>query len=163
MSVQVDDLFVDLGAITVQATERIFGVLPISHPLDINLGDQVELLGYDLAESTASPGGTLTLTLYWRASREMDESYTVFTHVVAPDGSISGQKDNPPINGSYPTDLWLPGEVVVDAYEIPIVAGAVPGEHVLEVGMYIAETGARLPVVGTAADAVILQTIIITE
>ncbi len=163
LALEVDGTSIDLGAVTVQATSRVFDAPPIPHPLDADLGGQVELLGYDLSRDTASPGDTLTLTLYWRALREMDESYTVFTHVVAPDGSTSGQKDNPPVGGSYPTDLWLRGEVVVDAYEIPIAADAVPGAHSLEVGMYVAETGARLPVVGASTDAVALQTIAIGE
>jgi len=93
----------------------------------------------------------------------MDESYTVFTHLVAPDGSMTGQRDNPPVGGSYPTNLWLTGEVVTDVYEIAISASAAPGEHLLEVGMYVAETGTRLPVSGTSDDAVVLQTITITE
>jgi hypothetical protein len=163
LTVKVGGTSVDLGTVTVQATARIFDVPPISHPLAANLGDRVELLGYDLSAGSASPGDTLALTLYWRALAEMDESYTVFTHVAAPDGSIVGQKDNPPAGGSYPTDLWLPGEVVVDIYEIPISADAAPGEHTLEVGAYVAETGARLPVVGTATDAIVLQTITIGE
>jgi 4-amino-4-deoxy-L-arabinose transferase-like glycosyltransferase len=163
LALEVSDTSADLGSVTVQATEHVFDVPPISRSLEVNLGDQVEHLGYDLSEDTASPGDTITLTLYWRALREMDESYTVFTHVVAPDGSISGQKDNPPVGGSYPTDLWLPGEVVVDVYEIPVAGDAVPGQHVIEVGMYVAETGARLPVVGTSTDAIVLQTITITE
>jgi len=82
---------------------------------------------------------------------------------VAADGTIVGQKDNPPVGGSYPTDLWLSGEVVVDVYEIPISADAAPGEHALEVGLYIAETGARLPVLGESTDAVILQVVAIEE
>jgi 4-amino-4-deoxy-L-arabinose transferase-like glycosyltransferase len=163
LTLEVGDLSVDLGTVAVQATERVFDAPPISHPLDANLGGQVELLGYDLSQGAVSPGETVTLTLYWRALREMDESYTVFTHVVAPDGSILGQKDNPPVGGSYPTDLWLPGEVVVDVYEIPIAADAAPGEHALEVGLYIAETGARLPVLGIAKDAVVLQSLTIGE
>jgi 4-amino-4-deoxy-L-arabinose transferase-like glycosyltransferase len=163
LSVEAGDLSIDLGIVIVQATERLFDVPPISHSLDVNLGDQVELLGYDLAEGSVSPGEALALTLYWRALREMNESYTVFAHVVAADGLISGQKDNPPVGGNYPTDLWLPGEVVVDVYAIPIAADAVVGEHTLEVGMYVADSGARLPIVSASADAVVLQTITIGE
>jgi len=147
----------DLGTVTVEAAERVFDVPPISHPLTATLGGQVELLGYDLSAEQVAPGDTLTLTLYWRALREMDESYTVFTHLVAPDGALSGQRDNPPLGGTYPTNLWLSGEVVVDTYEIAVAADAGPGEHRLEAGMYVAQTGARLPVDGTEDDAVVLQ------
>ncbi len=156
-------LALDLGVVTVQATDRVFDAPPISHPLTAVLGDQVQLLGYDLSAEAVAPGDTLTLTLYWRALFEMDEDYTVFTHLLAPDGSMTGQRDNYPVGGSYPTSLWLAGEVVTDVYEIPVRADATPGMHNLEVGMYVAETGARLPVVGTSNDAIILQMITITE
>ena len=163
VQVQVDGRSLDLGTVVVQAADRMFEVPPVGHPLSIVLGDQVELLGYDLSGETVAPGETLTLTLYWRALTEMDESYTVFTHLVAPDGSMAGQCDNPPVGGSYPTNLWLAGEVVTDVYEIAISADAAPGEHLLVVGMYVAETGARLPVSGESGDAVVLQTITLAE
>ena len=123
----------------------------------------MELLGYDLSAETIAPDDTLALTLYWRALTEMDESYTVFAHLVAPDGSMTGQRDNPPIGGAYPTNLWLTGEVIADVYEIPIPADAVPGEHRLEVGMYVAETGARLLITDTSQDAVFLQAVTVTN
>ncbi len=167
-----DGLAFDLGTVVVQETKRIFTPPSISHPFTATLGHHVQLLGYDLSppgpafhggERTESiaPGDTITLTLYWRALTEMDESYTVFTHLLAPDGSMAGQRDAVPVDGTYPTDLWLTDEVVADTYEIPIRADAPPGEHRLEVGMYVAETGARLPVAGTSEDAIVLQTIVV--
>ena len=155
-------LSLDLGTVTVLAADRVFDVPSISHPLTATLGDQVQLLGYDLSAETVAPGDTLTLTLYWRALTEMDEDYTVFTHLLAPDGSMTGQRDNQPAGGAYPTGLWLAGEVIIDVYEIPIRADAAPGEHRLEVGMYVAETGTRLPV-GGATDAILLQTVTVTS
>ena len=168
----------DLGTVTVQATERAFDVPPISHLLTATLGGQVQLLGYDLltpipasapyeraggpTTAVVAPGDTITLTLYWRALTEMDEDYTVFTHLLAPDGSMTGQRDNPPVGGTYPTSLWLAGEVVTDVYTVPIRADGAPGEHRLKVGMYVAETGARLPLAGTPYDSIPLQTITVT-
>ena len=153
----------DLGVVSVLDAERVFDVPPISHPLTATLGSQVRLLGYDLSAETVAPGETLTLTLYWRALTEMGESYTVFTHLLAPDGSLTGQRDNPPAGGTYPTNLWLAGEVVADVYEIPIRADAAPGAHRLAVGMYVAETGARLPIDETSDDAVLLQKVTVTR
>jgi hypothetical protein len=153
----------DLGVVSVLDAERVFDVPPISHPLTATLGGQVQLLGYDLSAETAAPGDALTLTLYWQALTEMDESYTVFTHLLAPDGSLTGQQDNPPAGGTYPTNLWLAGEVVADVYEIPIRAGAAPGAHRLAVGMYVAETGVRLPIDETSEDAVLLREVTVTR
>ncbi|MFQ6101831.1 MAG: hypothetical protein ACE5OS_11450 [Anaerolineae bacterium] len=162
LRLRVSDLSLDLGSVTVLATERTFQVPVISHPLTVGLGSQVELLGYDLTSDETAPGETLTLTLYWRALTEMEESYTVFTHLLAPDGSMTGQHDSQPGDGGYPTNLWLAGEVITDIHEIPVRADASPGEHRLEVGMYVAETGVRLPVAGAHEDAIFLQTVTVT-
>lgn len=158
LQLDLNDRALDLGTVTVQAINRAFDVPPISHPLTVPLGGHVELLGYDISAETVTPGDTLILTLYWQALTEMDENYTVFTHLLAPDGSTTGQRDSHPVNGTYPTSLWMAGEIVTDVYEVPIRADAAPGTHRLEIGMYIAETGDRLST-GTPNDAIVLQTI----
>ncbi len=158
LQLRLNDLTLNLGTVTVQAINRTFDVPPISHPLTATLGGQVGLLGYDISAEKITPGDTLILTLYWQALAEMDENYTVFTHLLAPDGTTTGQRDSHPVNGTYPTSLWMAGEVVTDVYEIPIRADAAPGAQWLEVGMYVAETGDRLST-GTPHDAIGLQTI----
>lgn len=40
----------------------------------------------------------------------------------------------------------MPGEVLTDRYTLQVRQDAPPGEYRLEVGMYDAATGARLPV-----------------
>jgi hypothetical protein len=37
------------------------------------------------------------------------------------------------------------GEFIIDEYELVVEADAPPGEYILEVGMYDASTGERLP------------------
>jgi hypothetical protein len=126
----------------------------IQHRLDANLGDRVSLLGYDLAEDVIPAGGSLHLTLYWQARTTMETSYTVFTHLLGSDGHVWAQKDSVPRQGSYPTTAWLSGEVVVDPYVIEVPADASPGEYVLEVGMYVAASGDRLPVLDASGQRV---------
>jgi len=48
--------------------------------------------------------------------------------------------------GTYPTSHWLESEVVVDRYAITVQPDALPGLYRIEVGMYLLETGQRLPV-----------------
>jgi hypothetical protein len=50
------------------------------------------------------------------------------------------------VNGSYPTGIWEPGEVIPDEYRFD-TSDLSPGEYQLEIGMYVLETGERLPVV----------------
>jgi hypothetical protein len=121
--------------------------LSIQHPLQVNLGDQVTLLGYDVSPDAVQPGQSLDLTLYWQARQEMSEDYTVFTHLVATEGRIVAQQDNQPAEGRYPTSIWDTGEIVVDRYHLTIAPDAPSGEYHLEVGMYLLATLERLKVV----------------
>ncbi len=143
-----------LGSLQVEVVERQFVVPEIAHPLHINLGDQVELLGYDLESKTVQAGDSLHLRLYWRALTEMAESYTVFTHLLDGANQVWGQKDSPPLGGQYPTTLWMAGEVVSDEYLIPVKDDAPMGEYNIEVGMYRLGTGERLPVLDETGQVV---------
>jgi uncharacterized membrane protein len=122
----------------------------INAPFD----SKVELAGYRLTTDVASPqSGILTtvpntalrLTLYWRVLAPMETSYTVFTHLLDANGQLWAQKDNPPVRGSYPTTEWRVGETIVDKYDIVIPPDAPAGPYELEVGLYDATTGQRLP------------------
>jgi hypothetical protein len=136
----------DLTAIWVSEREHSYQLPPIEQAMQADLGDQVEFHGYSLESAQVEPGGLLRLTLYWRARQRMTVSYTVFTHLLGKDGSIWGQRDNIPVSGTYPTTGWVEGEVITDEYEIVVKSDAPPGEYQIEVGMYDAATGQRLPV-----------------
>jgi hypothetical protein len=87
----------------------------------------------------------------------------VFTHLVDHAGGVRGGHDGIPAGGARPTSGWLAGEVVTDAHELRLDAGAPPGEYTLAVGLYDAASGLRLPLLGAdgqaAADAAILQAV----
>jgi hypothetical protein len=139
---------VALGKVTIESRPRNFAVPLIAHPLSARLGGVAELLGYDLGSLRLEPGGELQLTLYWRALAETETSYTVFVHLLGPDGAIHGQRDQPPGAGTLPTSGWVTGEVIVDSWQVPLQEGAPPGQYVIEAGMYDPVTGERLPVEG---------------
>ncbi|MBI4319019.1 MAG: glycosyltransferase family 39 protein [Chloroflexi bacterium] len=135
-----------LGPYEILARERRFDIPRIQHPLRAELGEAVTLLGYDLDQKPVRPGDVIRLTLYWQTRARMDESYTVFTHILDAGERIRGQKDQIPLGGKAPTTSWVPGEVTQDVYDIQINQDAAPGTHLLEIGMYHAPTGRRLPV-----------------
>jgi hypothetical protein len=118
--------------------------------LDVRLGDSIRLLGYTLPATQVAPGGTVALTLYWRAEAPVAERYKVFTHVLgeefnaATNNFLWGQQDNEPVTGFTPTSTWPPGVVIADPYTIPIASDAPPGEYTLQVGLYGLIDGARL-------------------
>jgi lysophospholipase L1-like esterase len=136
----------ELGELAVEARPRSFEIPPIQHPLSVNLGGQVEFLGYDLRADHVMAGDTLHLTLYWRALAAAETSYKVFTHLLGDDGHIWGQKDDFPGRGTLPTIGWAEGEVIVDEYEVAVDPGAPGGDYQLAIGMYDPDSGARLPI-----------------
>jgi hypothetical protein len=136
----------DLTAVWVSERERSYQLPPIEHAMRADLGDQAEFHGYSLESAQVEPGGVLRLALYWQARQRMTVSYTVFTHLLGKDGAIWGQRDNIPVKGTYPTTGWREGEVITDEYELPVKSDTPPSEYQIEVGMYDATTGQRLPV-----------------
>jgi len=128
------DVF-ELAPLDVTAVTRSFNLPPEATRAAVDLEDKVRLAGYEL-----TPGRVTRLKLYWQALAPMETDYTVFVHVLEASGQILRQADSQPQAGAYPTSMWLAREVVADeyAFELP------PGNYLLAVGLYEAETGQRL-------------------
>ena len=74
-------------------------------------------------------------------------------------GETVAQKDQPPLDGAYPTSLWDPGEIIADELIIPLPDELPSGEYSLVIGLYDFTTGLRLPVPGAADDSLQLTTV----
>jgi hypothetical protein len=154
---------VPLGEIEVVPTDRVFAVPSgIQHRVDANFERTIVLVGYDLPAAQVAPGDALPVTLYWQAMREMRSSYKVFVQLVGADGVLS-QADAIPVAWTRPTTGWVSGEVLVDAYDLVIPAGAPAGTYRLIVGLYEERSLLRLNVLdasgGMVGDHVTLGTI----
>jgi len=145
---------IDLGELEIEVPERRMALPTIENPMQVNLGNQVTFLGYDLETTVVKPGDTLHLTLYWQASTEVAEWYKVFTHLLDGRGRIWAQRDSVPVGGTRPTTGWVKGEIIVDEYELVIDPDAPDGDYILEVGMYEEATGQRLRVLNKKGQAV---------
>lgn len=151
-----------LAHLDIAALPRTFE-LPnqIEHLVGARLGDDFQLLGYDLTQES----DTLELTLHWRALRRPTAYYKVFVHLFDPQTqAVAAQDDAAPRRWTYPTTWWEVGEVVSD--EIPLSLEKVPsGRYHLAVGVYDPETGDRLPISGATlavfSDALVLQEVIV--
>jgi hypothetical protein len=129
--------------VQVEARLRRYHPPPMQHRLDVVLGDDVRLLGYDLADRSVRQGDAVELTLYWQALRRIDRVYAMFNHLVSPDGTVVAQVDRWPEGGMYPTVQWLPGEIIEEHYAIAVPLDTPPGEYELRVGIYNAANGER--------------------
>jgi hypothetical protein len=136
------------GVRVVEKEGRLFEPPPLGHTTHANFDDKIQLLGYDLPAAHLSPGDSLPLTLVWQSlTSDMRESYTVFVHLVGPDGTIHGQWDKAPgERGKQPTTSWVKGEVVIDPIPVPLAPDAPPGTYRVRVGLYLAPDGPRLPI-----------------
>jgi hypothetical protein len=120
-------------------------------------GDAIELAAVQ-TPTLAQIGGTLPISLTWRTLQAPAVDYTVFVHIADKLGTVVAQADAQPLGGFYPTGEWRPGQMIVDAMEAQIPAGATAGEYHLQVGLYDAQTMHRLPA-STGGDMVDVGTV----
>jgi hypothetical protein len=111
-----------------------------------NFGERILLLGADVQQRTPKPGDAIRVTLLWEGLRLMSEDYTVFVHLVGPDGRLYGQVDSWPVQGTYPTGRWTPSSEVEDQYQVGLERGAPAGRYTVAVGWYLLDTMQRLQV-----------------
>jgi hypothetical protein len=120
-------------------------VSPPQHPLDVTLGEQVRLLGFDLSlPHPLSP--TLYLTLYWQPQTKPSQDYHAFVSLMDTRGQEWGHWDSVPIAPLYPSSRWAVGEVLRHPWRLDLPLGTPPGEYHLRAGLYRPDTGQRLPV-----------------
>jgi hypothetical protein len=135
----------------------------IPYRVGARLGDAVRLVGYRLAADEVAPGDVLLLTLYWQVEESVEVDYTVFAHLLGPDGRLVAQQDNPPVSGTRPTGGWGICELVEDPYEIRVPPDAPPGDCVLAVGMYDPATVERLPAFAAEGDRLPEEQVVLTK
>ena len=109
-----------------------------------NLGQQIDLIGYDLSNDTIRPGEALTLTLYWQLDGLVNADNHVFVHLSDDDGSIVAQHDGAPASDLRPTWNWLPDEIITDIHTMMIPISTMEGSYTLSIGMYDFDTLERL-------------------
>jgi hypothetical protein len=111
----------------------------------ILLGGQARARGRTVNTPWAEPlrvraGDDIQVWLDWRALTMLDESYTVFVHLIDGNGHPWSQHDYTPMGGAFPTFLWIPrwieGQRICDPYKLTVPPDAPAGEYWLEVGMY---------------------------
>lgn len=147
--------------------------LQIANPLQSTLGENISLLGYELASQdpygaysrcihpcTACPGQSLRVTLYWGCSGSEDIDYSVFVQLLSPEGQMVAQHDGRPGDGLRLTELrhpssfkrtsqWTRGDIHRDVHYLQLSADASTGHARLQVGMYNLESGQRLAARGS--------------
>jgi hypothetical protein len=119
--------------------------------LGARFGGAVDLVGVDFPPVVRRPG-RLTLTLHLRVTAPPPAGYKIFVHLEGPGSSVNG--DHAPLEGTFPTELWRPGDWIRDRHEIelPLVVASA-GRHAIHVGFWPGgDTPRRLPVTAGPSD-----------
>lgn len=133
------------------------GELGRIQPHEANFGGEVRLLGYTTAND--QPRSGLNVILYWQEEQAMDEDYIVFVHVLDKSGNLIASHDSQPVNGRFPTSTWREGLIVPDIHTIDFPTELPNDEYQIMVGLYVPETGERLPIInddGTSSNNALL-------
>ncbi len=131
-----------VAGLRVAGRPRVFALPPMQTEARATFGDSLKLWGYD-AERIEHE---VKLTLVWGALEAPGRDYKFFVHLFNPtDESVPAQVDAMPRNFTYPTGLWVKGEVVTDTVRLDL-ANVPAGEYRVAVGWYDpALPEARLP------------------
>ena len=132
---------------------------PLSPPL--NLGDQLQFLGYDV-DACDAQRATCSLTTAWRVTAPPDGPWAIFVHLLAPDGEVVAQWDGLDV----PVQGWRVGDTFLQKASFDLPADLGPGRYWLQTGVYNPETMKRLPVLTDGepiADRILLTPIEIDD
>lgn len=98
------------------------------YPLrDVWVDGRLQLLGYDMAATTVVQGGFTTLTLYARAAATP-------TAILMPFGRLGAIEQRWTTDSRHLTLEWLPGEIIVERYDVYIPYTLPPGIYPLDLG-----------------------------
>ena len=109
--------------------------------LNINLGNEIDLIGYDLSTEVRA-GDPIDLTVYWRVRRggRGELSYAFFAHVIDERG-FRWTQDDPT---GFPPSSWWADDLVVQVFHLTMPADAPPGFYHIDLGFYEQNSGNRL-------------------
>ena len=111
----------------------------MKHPI---FDGQLEFLGYSLDREKSDDGlvaygwgDTMTITYFFRVLKRVPSSQKIFLHVDYPGNRING--DHVPNGGEFPTNYWMPGDIVKDVHPLEIDSYSTPGVYTLNMGFFL--------------------------
>ncbi|MBI2864144.1 MAG: DUF2079 domain-containing protein [Chloroflexi bacterium] len=125
------------------------GPLPYTYA-GLKLGDSLEAVGYELSQPSTHVGGSIEISVYWRASDDMEDDrrlprlFTVL-ELMDRDGNVVSGHGKEPGNGSLQTDRWTAGDLVRERYTIPVPINIEAGEYTVTANIRTDKKSSRNP------------------
>lgn len=141
---------------------------PAALTMPVNLGDAVELTGYELKQPVVSTGEPVTLITAWRVidpaalgprlSQHYGRGAKIFVHLLDAAGQLVGQEDRLDV----PAWNWRSGDRFVQIHRIALDPSLSAGPYTLAIGVYTRPDQARLTVLNggeSVGDHIVLQSV----
>ncbi|MDB4941908.1 MAG: hypothetical protein JWP97_1442 [Labilithrix sp.] len=133
----------------------VFGAPPpIQRPLEVNLEDKLEVLGYDIVDATGklvdhvAPGKKYHMRTYFHVLAPIASEWEMFIHIDGFHRRHNG--DHKMAEGKYPMSLWQKDDIVMDDYEFSLEPNFSPGPYTLYFGLFVGDS--RMKVKTGASD-----------
>jgi 4-amino-4-deoxy-L-arabinose transferase-like glycosyltransferase len=111
-----------------------------THPLSANLGDKLDVLGWDTLDLEGHPvdaveaGRRYVFVIYYRVVQPINGSWETFIHVDGFQRRFNG--DHPTLAGKYPFNLWHVGDFIADRSEFALEPHFGAGKYRVYFGLY---------------------------
>jgi 4-amino-4-deoxy-L-arabinose transferase-like glycosyltransferase len=112
----------------------------VSPPVD--LGDRLDLVGYDTSAERLQPGEAWHLVTYWKVAADGGRPLKAFVQLLDDGGHPRAQYDGFDI----PSIGWRTGDLLVQRHSLSVPVDLEPGRYWVQMGLYAAATKERLPV-----------------
>ena len=111
-----------------------------TRPLDASLGDQLDVLGWDVTDldgrpvRAVVPGRRYEFVIYFRVVARITGTWETFVHI---DGfQRRFNADHPTLDGHYPFSLWNVGDLIADRHDFTLEPNFTRGTYHVFFGLY---------------------------
>jgi len=104
----------------------------------------IALLEFAIDKRKVHRGEPVRLEFVFQKRGPIEENYTLFLHLVSPEGVTINGTDGEPQFGTASTSTWKKGQLIVDRRALIIPENLRPGQYAVEIGFYSPQ--GRLPV-----------------
>ncbi len=118
------------------------------NPIDAAFEDQLDVIGWEVADKTSAvvdsvvPATGYHLRTYYRVVHPIPGNWKAFVHIDGFQRRFNG--DHAVVDGKYPMNLWLPGDVIVDDVEFQLEPNFTPGDYTVYFGFFSGESRFRV-------------------